>query len=284
MSGGKARGGSGSMHRMPVHNQIDPAVHLLEQPLHEFRKDGSLECTLKHHKGERTLVRDGRDHVAPEALPCGSYDGSVSHRRIACPGHVVTAQPHFVAPINGGVLPLGLSGNHRVFLFQPPRDGHLVPLIGASHRLLRAHPPRPEVAPHGDQRDPDPIFPRNQTRHRSPRPEIERQLQLIGQLAHDQTTDVLRLRNGQPAALATPTPPGLRFQGAQPSNLVDRHPLIHRTQANAVKLGRLSLRTPAAHRSHGESPEVRLRRWNQGPGIVLSMHSAGYYTTHYLVN
>jgi len=115
VDGGKARGGSGSVHRMPVHDQIDPAVHLLEQPLQELRKDGGLEFALKDHEGECALVRDGRDHTAPEALPRGSYDGSVSHRRIACPGHVVTAQPHFVAPINGGVFPLGLPGNHWVF-------------------------------------------------------------------------------------------------------------------------------------------------------------------------
>jgi len=112
VSGGNARGGSGSVRRMPVHNQIDPAVHLLEQPLHELRKDGGLEFALKDHEGECALVRDGRDHVAPEALPRGSYDGSVSPRRIAGPGRVVTAQPHFVAPINGGMFPLRLPGKH----------------------------------------------------------------------------------------------------------------------------------------------------------------------------
>jgi hypothetical protein len=92
--GGKARGGSGSVHQMPVHDQMDSAVYLLEQPLHELRKDRGLEFVLKYHGGECAFVRDGPDHIAPEALPRRSYDGSVPYQRIACPCHVVTAQAH----------------------------------------------------------------------------------------------------------------------------------------------------------------------------------------------
>ncbi len=212
--GGKARGCSGSVHRMPVHNQIDPAVTLLEQPLHELRKDGGLEFALKYHEGTRARVRDGRDHVAPEALARGPYHRSASPRRIACPGHMVTAQLHFVAPINGGGLPLGLPGNRQVFLFQPPRDGRIVPLVGAPHWLLRAHAPSPEVAPHGDERALDPVFPRNQARDRGPRPEIEWPLQLSGQLADDQRADASGPRRVQ-APFPWASPPALERERPQ---------------------------------------------------------------------
>src|SRR5581483_5056544 len=46
----KASGLAGFVHRMSVHDQIDSAVELLEQSLHELHKDGRLELALKHHE------------------------------------------------------------------------------------------------------------------------------------------------------------------------------------------------------------------------------------------
>jgi len=40
--GRHARGGSGFVHRIPVHDEIDLAGNLFEQPLHERHKDGCL--------------------------------------------------------------------------------------------------------------------------------------------------------------------------------------------------------------------------------------------------
>lgn len=111
----KARGCSGFMHGMPIHDQIDCAGDLFEQPLQERHKDGGLEVALKHHEGEGSLVGDGRDHVTPEALAGSLHDWGSSDRSIARPRHMVTAQPHFVAPINDGVRPLGLPGKCWVF-------------------------------------------------------------------------------------------------------------------------------------------------------------------------
>jgi len=101
----------GFVHRTPAHDQIDIAHDLFQQPLQERRKDGCLELTLEHHEGERPLIGDGREHVASEALAGGPHDRGLSDRSIARPSHVVTAQPHFVAPINGGVFLLGLPGD-----------------------------------------------------------------------------------------------------------------------------------------------------------------------------
>jgi hypothetical protein len=137
---------------MPVHTQIDLAVNLLEQPLHKLRKDGGLECALKYHEGERTLVRDGRDPVPPDALAV-SREGSP--RRIACPRHVGTVRrsPAWPAGQSSGI---SVSATAR----WPHRSSrrHVAPASAGSSS-------KPEIAPHGDERDLDPVFPRNPARH-----------------------------------------------------------------------------------------------------------------------
>ena len=47
VSGGNARGFPGFVHGMPVHNQRDPAVDLLEQPLQNSAKTGALNLPCK---------------------------------------------------------------------------------------------------------------------------------------------------------------------------------------------------------------------------------------------
>ena len=81
------------------------------------------------------------------------------------------------------------------------------------------------------QRHRQTIFPSNQTGDSFPRPEVEGPFQLIQHLAHSQAAGALRLSDAQPSALSKPAAPALRFQGAQPADLVDCHPLVHRTQA-----------------------------------------------------
>jgi len=93
---------------------------------------------------------------------------------------MVAAQAHLVSPIDRGPLAFGVSGQRRILLNQPALDRAVVSLIGPSHRLLRRHPPSPEVAPHRRQRYRHPVLALDQSCHTRPRPQIERQLQLIG--------------------------------------------------------------------------------------------------------
>ncbi len=89
---------------------------------------------------------------------------------IARSSHMVTVPPHVVTPIDGGMFPLSLPGNHRVFLCQPLRDRRIVPLVGAPHRLLWDHASSQGGTAPPHERHRDPVFPRNQARHRYPRP------------------------------------------------------------------------------------------------------------------
>lgn len=268
----KVLGGAGSMCRMPVHDQIDVAGDLFEQSLHERHKDGCLELALKHHEGQAPLVRDGGDHIAPKPLAGGAHNRSLSQRGIARPRHVVTAQPHLVAPINRGVVPPGLPGDCRVFSPQPMRDSRIVPLVGAPHRLLRAQAPGLEIATHGDQGHGNPVFAHDQARHRRPRPEIERQLQLIRQRAHDHRADARRALPAQASLTRAPSP-ALECQGSQPAFPVEPPPLADRSQARPERARRLGLRHSAANRLHHLSTQQVQRRRLQGPGIRASGHA-----------
>ena len=152
--GHKALGGSGSVYRMPIDNQIDPAVELFEQPRQELHEDRRLELAREHHEGERPLVGDGRDHVAAEALTGGPDHRGLSYRGIARTAHVVAAQSHLVTPVNHGLFAFRGPGDRRIFQRKPLRDSGIVALVGALGRFLRAQAPAPEVASHGDVRHP----------------------------------------------------------------------------------------------------------------------------------
>src|SRR3954452_21136428 len=60
VSSHKALGKTGAMHRMAVHNQIQSARGLFEQPLDELYKALGLEFSLKHHKGQCAAIGNRR--------------------------------------------------------------------------------------------------------------------------------------------------------------------------------------------------------------------------------
>ena len=65
---------------MTVHDQIELALDLSEQALHELDEHRILKLALKHHEGECPAIGDRGDHVAPEALPGGAYHRPFSYR------------------------------------------------------------------------------------------------------------------------------------------------------------------------------------------------------------
>src|SRR5579863_5709748 len=268
----KALGLAGFVHRVPVHDQIDPAVELLEQPLHELHKDGRFELALEYHEGQGSLVGNRGDHVAAKAAPGGPNHGGFPYRSIAGTRDMVAAQSHLITPIDYSLLPLGLPGNRRIFPLQPARDGRIVSLIGAPHRLLRTEAPGLKVAPHGDQRDLDPVFPRNQAGHRRARPQIERQFQLIGHLAHDQRADVLGALCAQTSLPRTPSP-ALELKRPQTAFPVKSHPFAHRPQARSERARRLALHHPTADRLHYLTTQQMQSRGLQFPGIISFVHA-----------
>jgi hypothetical protein len=60
------------MHRMVVHNQIDLLSPVSEQAAQKADKYLTTEVLLEHPEPEDTLVGQGPDDVAPEALPHAS--------------------------------------------------------------------------------------------------------------------------------------------------------------------------------------------------------------------
>lgn len=86
------------MHGMPIDDQVEAAVKLLEQALHELHEGRRRKSALKHHEGPGPLIGDGRNHVAAKTLPRGAYHRGLSDRRIARPRDMVATQAHLAPP------------------------------------------------------------------------------------------------------------------------------------------------------------------------------------------
>ncbi len=264
---------AGPVDRMPVHNQIDPARELLEQSRQEAHEDRGLELARKHHEGQRPLVGNGRDHVAAEALAGGSNHRRLSHRGIGRARHVVTAQSHLIPPVNHGLFTSCLPGDRRALPRQPLRDGRLVALVGTLDRLLRTQAPALEVTSHGDERHLDPVFARNQARHGGARPQIKRQLQLIGHLADNHRADASGLSDVQPPRTRSATP-ALELERAQAAVAVEAHPFAHGPQTRAKRGRGFGLCHSGTYRLHHLSAQQALRRGVQLPRIDLFVHAS----------
>ncbi len=196
---------------------------------------------------------------------------------------MIAAEPHLVSPIQSGPFAFRPSGERRILLPQPTRDGCVLALVGPAHGLLRAHPPGLEVAPDCDQGHLQPIDPSDEGHDRGPRPQIKRELQLIRHPPHNQppnTRGLLLIQ--QPPT--DPPPPPLERQGPE--------------SALPIKSPSDSLRADSRQRSgpqpSASSPYARPAPPDDAtavaPPLPTSWHpvssacQAFYHTTHYLVN
>ena len=101
------------------------------------------DCAVKHAEHEMVAIGDRRDHTAAEALARGADDWRLADQRRAGARNVITAQAHFIAPIDGGLLTFRVVPDGGVFRLQPPGDRRVVPLVGAAYRLLYTEARRP---------------------------------------------------------------------------------------------------------------------------------------------
>ena len=110
----------------------------------------------------------------------------------------------------------------------------------------------------------DPVFVLDQARHGRARPEIERQLQLIGHPAHDQGANAAGPLRAQ-TAFARSATPALELERAQAAIAVELHPFAHGPRARAKRVRGFGLCHAAADRLHHLAAQQVLRR-----GVQLS--------------
>jgi hypothetical protein len=115
-----------AMHGIPVDNEIDLAARLLPKPAHEVDEHRRAEGAVEHPKDELPPVGDRGDHATAKALARRADDRRLADRRVAGARDMVTAQPHFITPVDRGALVLCVARNGGVFALQPRRDGGIV--------------------------------------------------------------------------------------------------------------------------------------------------------------
>ena len=79
---------------MTIDNQIDLAATLTHQAPEEFQKDFRLESLFEDHEIQTPQIRDGRNHVATEALAGAGNYGSLSPQAIGTTHSMVGSQSH----------------------------------------------------------------------------------------------------------------------------------------------------------------------------------------------
>jgi len=119
--------------------------------------------------------------------------------------------------------------------------------------------------------------PLDQLRHRLPRPQVERQHQLIRHPADNQRASPRGLLRILSPAASAPAPLAW-LQCAHSAFSGQPHPLAHRAQAHAKCCRSRSLRHSVTYRLHHQLPQVGLRRAIQFPGINSCTHA---HLTHY---
>ena len=89
--GHEASGDGRPVYWMTIDDQIELALGLPQQALHEVDEHRVMKLALKHHERQGPAIGDRRDHVATKAL-----SGRAHHRRLADRG--IAGSCHMVAP------------------------------------------------------------------------------------------------------------------------------------------------------------------------------------------
>src|SRR2546427_9693215 len=172
-------------------------------------------------------------------------------------------------PVNLGLFSLGLRPDGRVFLLQPSPHGGRVLFVGAPHRLLWRQTPGPQIAPHRPERHVHAEPSGQQLLHRFPRPQRERQTQLVRAPAQNQPHGGGCLRRSQARAGRPSATPGL--QPRTPFSLPKAHPAVDRSSRHPEQPRGLGLCKALANRLH-HKPAQSLLRLGRKRTSILSFH------------
>ncbi len=209
---------------MLVEDQKGLALRLPHEPAQKLPKDLVREPLPEDHEHQAPPVRDGRDHVAAESLARPRDDRRLSLSAVGRAAEVVGPKPHLVAPIDFGLLPLGFGADSRINFAEPPANFLGILLERPAHRLLRRESPSPQHPSDRPDGQLHPVPPLDQFSDGLPRPEPERQLQLIRATIHDRPRRLRRLPRKESAgpsrtpARVAPSAPAPRRSRTVPSN------------------------------------------------------------------
>src|SRR5437899_13044975 len=257
------------VHGVAIQNQKHFPGDQTQQATQKIQKDRRGEALVKNHEGQSTAIGEGRDQVAAEALTGARHHGRLAAASIGAAGLMVGAQPHLVAPVNLGLFSLGLRPDGRVFLLQPSPHGGRVLFVGAPHRLLWRQTPGPQIAPHRPDRHVHAEPSGQQLLHRFPRPQRERQTQLVRAPAQNQPHGGGCLRRSQARAGRPSATPGL--QPRTPFSLPKAHPAVDRSSRHPEQPRGLGLCKALANRLH-HKPAQSLLRLGRKRTRILSFH------------
>src|ERR671919_413114 len=177
---------SGDMHWMAVHNQINLPTPVPNQATQKVDEHLPIEVLLEHPAPEDTLVGQGGDDVAPEALTSTRDHRGLSLWAPGAPRLMVPAYSHLITPVNLRPFRFGLFWDVRIFLSQPAPHRRRVLFVGPAGRFLGSQAPAPQRPPHPPYRESHAKALFNQDAHRLAGPQGPRQAQLVREMSLDQ--------------------------------------------------------------------------------------------------
>ncbi len=252
---------------MSIHDQEDLSIGLPLETAHEVNEHVRVEMAFEHAEAKPAAVGDGRHHTAATALTAcllsqarqAAWDhGGLPAHAVAAPALIVHAHAYFVFPPEGGTLLLGLLTELRIFCFQPARLRLRIALIRTRQRLLRGHAPAFQTAPHRPDRNLHTGPSGDQLCDRFPRPQKERQLELIRTPIAYLALHLPRVRRFQPGLGRTPSTP--RYETLVSLGLMARQPSVDRLPRNTKHAAGLHLRHPFfGHGSNHAASQILLR-------------------------
>jgi len=248
-----------------------------KQAPEEPEEDRGSEAAPEHHEGQLPPVGDGRDDVAPEALPRPRDHRGLPLPPVGGAGLVVGAKPHLIAPVDQGPGLLRGPAEGRVLLGQPPAHRRRVLLEGPAPGRLRREAPALEVPADGPDRDVQPDLLGQELLDGLSGPEGEGQAELVGTAAHDQPDDQRRLMRRQAWSRGPATP--LRLERPAPSGLPGLPPFPDGLTGHAEDLGGFRVRHPGPHRRDGAFPQRFLGGGRERAGIG-EFHARKTTTAH----
>ena len=119
--GHEASGNGPPVYWMTIDDQIELALGLPQQALHELDEHRVMKLALEDHERQGPAIGDRRDHVATKALSGRAHHRRLADRGIAGSCHMVAAQAHLVfvgalPPAAAQALELLVAGEARDFV------------------------------------------------------------------------------------------------------------------------------------------------------------------------